>query len=288
MKKILIIIIVLAVLIAGYFLFISGMIKNQAVEPEGEIKTLEGAVTAVDLSGMAADGPAIIIIEAETAGTQTIAVPSMGLPLCPARDSIADVSEIAVGDRVSVRGTMNTEREIVPCESADDYLEVTGVERNTTFGYEFSYEKGADGYVLRDAVGGDDPDFVSGISLFNSRDVAELENSTEPREVPPAMHLRVYKNTENHSAADWAAEKTSESNIEQALEEPEEVVVGDAPAVRYTVDGLYMADTYVVARGQYIFVLTGESLDPNDPIVTDYRSLVSSFNFFAPPVQVKG
>jgi hypothetical protein len=89
-----------------------------------ESRTTSGAVTEVSLDGMAADGPGIIKIRTAAGAEDVINVPSFGLALCAAKDNIADVYSIEVGDEVEVRGAVIEEGVIVPCTSADHYLRV--------------------------------------------------------------------------------------------------------------------------------------------------------------------
>ena len=96
-------------------------------EPQenSEQAAFSGTVQSVDLTQMAVDGPAVVTIETEAGGTKEIHVPSMGLPLCPAKDNIADVATINENDTVEVNGDVNVSGAITPCQSEDHYLRVT-------------------------------------------------------------------------------------------------------------------------------------------------------------------
>lgn len=125
MKQILIVG-VLVVAGLGYWFLAGG---SEVVEaPNETAETASGEVVAVDLDGMAADGPALITMQTDGGQLRVIAVPSMGLPLCEAYQAIAVVNDISVGDRVSVRGEVDEQGRIVPCAAADHYLEVTAAE----------------------------------------------------------------------------------------------------------------------------------------------------------------
>lgn len=91
----------------------------------GEVETVSasGVVTGINTEEVAFDGPIRITIETEAGTATEIAVPSMGLPLCPAYQagSIKDPYSIEVGATVEVRGA-SEEGAIVPCESEDHYL----------------------------------------------------------------------------------------------------------------------------------------------------------------------
>jgi hypothetical protein len=118
MSKVLWIIIIIIVVIAGYFL-ITGDGEESA-----PLTTAEGTVTNVNLEEVTSDGPALVTIQTEAGETAVIAVPSMGLPLCVAFGEIADVYLLAEGDEVAVAGELDEEGRIVPCADTAHYLRV--------------------------------------------------------------------------------------------------------------------------------------------------------------------
>lgn len=146
---------------------------------------------------------------------------------------------------------------------------------------EFSYPNGAEGYEIdgsntRMSV---DPDFVKGYILTRHVDVIPPTESDVPRDGPPTMQLRVYRNTLKQSPSVWAMEHPLESNIELAIGEEKEAVVGGANAVLYKADGLYASDVYVVAHDSKIYVFTGAYSDASSPLVTDFNNLITSVRF---------
>ncbi len=156
------------------------------------------------------------------------------------------------------------------------------VARDAVFGYEFWYEGGEDGYITLEYNESTHPDFVSGMMLMNRAEYELLQASTDAREGPPAMHLRIYTNPANLHAPVWAMRNPSETNYGLMRGTETEAVVGGANATHFTADGLYLIDTYVVANGEHIYVLTGAYREPNDEIHQDFQSLIASFNFIAP------
>jgi hypothetical protein len=96
--------------------------EKQADYPVGTVETKTGKIIAIDLEQIAADGPYVINIETANKEVSSIAVPSMGLPMCKAYPSIVDIGVLKIGDEVSVSGIINEAGEIVPCESAEHYL----------------------------------------------------------------------------------------------------------------------------------------------------------------------
>lgn len=284
MNKYIFIALLLLVLIGGYFYTQS----REGTPPMPSVSTSEtveetGTVTAVDLSQMALDGPAVVTFEAED-GTYTIAIPSMGINLCAARESIDDVSEVAVGDTVAVKGQRDSEGHIVPCENEVHFFNVTKQYTNEEIGFSFSYPAG---YVLEENLSGfsEHPQFVHGLMLTDKQDQAAFQASTDAREGPPTIQVRVIRNTSMLSPSVWVEQNPSESNTALALNAPEEAVVGGANAVRYLVDGLYVMNTHVVAHGGYIFILLGNTLDESSAISQAYGEIVDSFSFIPTPEQ---
>jgi len=150
-----------------------------------------------------------------------------------------------------------------------------------TVGIEFSYPDGQNGYVIDDnnlqmSV---DPDFVKGYILTLFTDARELEQSTDAREGPPTIQLRVYNNPLKQAPSVWAMNHPLESNIELAIDGHQESVVGGANADVFKADGLYASDVYVVAHDSRIYVFTGAYSDENSRIVSDFANLLQSVVF---------
>ncbi len=121
------ILLALAVLVGGFF-WLNRYIYNekQADFTAGETATLNGVILAIDTTQAAVDGPLLITLESEQGEVATIAVPSMGQPLCEAykAGNLADAFSLVPGDKLDVRGMVSDSGSIVPCESAEHYLRV--------------------------------------------------------------------------------------------------------------------------------------------------------------------
>lgn len=130
MKNILLSISVLAIIgIIGFWLFNSYIYneKQSDIQP-GDDSTISGTVLAVDTEQAAVDGPVLITVEENDGDLVTVAVPTMGINLCEAADNIENVFNLRVGDTISVNGSYDTSGNVVPCESADHYLQIDRVE----------------------------------------------------------------------------------------------------------------------------------------------------------------
>ena len=137
MKTAFIVALAAVVLIGAYLYFakpemLAPVMGDAPMEEEGEemegteedAGEMTGTVTEVDTSGAALDKPVLIRVRTAASETFTVAVPTMGLPLCKASANIADAFSIKAGDTISVKGEATGEGTIVPCVSADHYLRV--------------------------------------------------------------------------------------------------------------------------------------------------------------------
>lgn len=138
MQKTLIAVIVLAVIGAGLYYVLTSYTPNpealeelreepQVVEEttderaEGEVR---GTIVSVDTEQAMVDGPVLIAVDAGADAVAVIAVPSMGLPLCPAAANITDAFALTPGQQIVARGAVGVDGMIVPCEQPDHYLQV--------------------------------------------------------------------------------------------------------------------------------------------------------------------
>lgn len=116
---------IFAVIIIGFFV-VNNYIYNekQADFVVGETVSRSGEVLAIDLEQVTFDGPVVITLESSDGEVSTIAVPSMGILLCPAHqnNNIGDAFLIKAGDMIDVRGEVSEDGSIVPCSSSDHYL----------------------------------------------------------------------------------------------------------------------------------------------------------------------
>ncbi len=149
----------------------------------------------------------------------------------------------------------------------------------------FDYPKGSDGYVIDDLSSfvGEESEGVEVVKVYrimNQQEKVELENSEGGREGPPVMQLMVFRNDLNQTPSMWVDAFSRFSNIEMVMGEVDrDAVVGGANAVRYTTDGLYMADNVVVANGEYIYHFTGSYHEANSVIHQDFKGIIDSVRF---------
>jgi hypothetical protein len=280
MNKLILVIPILGALLIGYLVFgIKEKAETQEVPAVTKEVTVTGAVTAIDRSQRMVDGPTLITISTDEGLNKTIAVPSMGINLCAARERIADLEQLAVGDTMIVRGATDESGLIVPCERVTDSLTVVGKVLDTVYGYEFMYRKGPNGYItLEDATTGHE-DYVTGVLLYDTREYESFLASEDVREGPPAIRVRVYQNPEMLSAPVWAMRNKQEVNYQLMIGQESEAVVGGANATHFVTDGLFTTEVYVVAHGAHVYVLMGDYADVESVIHDDFNELVTSFTF---------
>lgn len=101
-------------------LLLHGCASHESLVP-GEDVSLNGRVTAIDVTPMFVDGDGLLTIESSAFGVVTIRIAARET-LCPARG--LDVFQtLSVDDRVSVVGTVTESRVVRPCTKASHLLE---------------------------------------------------------------------------------------------------------------------------------------------------------------------
>lgn len=257
----------------------SGEATGPAAGPSAAPPAVEvtGRVSAVDLDQVAVDGPARIRVIDDTGEERLIAVPSMGLRLCAAFERIASPWDAAAGDRVAVRGASGGNGDIVPCASPGHYLELTGSHVDELLDYRFDYRKGPDGYLLVPGPAGQEEGALTDLTLFRRAEYEEARQATQAREGPPSFRVRVLDNDRMLWPAVWTLRNPGISNLQLALAEPAETVVGGANAVTFVADGLWPMETFVVANDSKIWLLQG--MLPDAQRQADFAALVASLEF---------
>jgi hypothetical protein len=103
----------------------AGSDTNGAPAQGGVVElNVSGTIAKVDSSQTLADGPYVITVNIEGGKQVYINVPSMGINLCAAKASMADVSTLKAGDKIEARGQIAADGSIVPCEYSSHYLRV--------------------------------------------------------------------------------------------------------------------------------------------------------------------
>ncbi|OGG47056.1 hypothetical protein A2671_01540 [Candidatus Kaiserbacteria bacterium RIFCSPHIGHO2_01_FULL_49_13] len=113
-----------------------------------------------------------------------------------------------------------------------------------------------------------------------NRSLADGTYSGPPREGPPTINVDIFQNNlDNQSPENWV----KNSSISNYKLSPDGLLsstaVGGEQALRYTWSGLYNGVSYVAAHGDNMFMFSGTSLAPQDPITRDFEDVVRSVQF---------
>ena len=234
---------------------------------------------SVDVSGVVLDGPALLTLKVAEQGSVIVEVPSMGLPLCPAAAAIADVYRINPGSLASANGEWLDERRLQPCSSPNHFLEISEFLVNTEFGFQLTYPTLPDGYLVQEGPASLNSAHRLSLFLVREKEWQDYRNSPAEREGPPQISIDVFANTRNQWSGQWARTNPAVSHLERATTAIEEVVVADANAVHYAADGLYPLDTYVVAHGGFVFLLSAMLAGDDQDLGEDFREMIRSLRF---------
>ncbi len=125
MKHVTIVVIIAVILVGGFYTFNSYIYnEKQADITVVSDSTDRGEILAIDLAPLAYDGSAIITIKNDEGIPKNIAIPARGFSMCPGFKNVADISSLKVGNKIEVRGEVDSEGVIVPCVSEAHYLRV--------------------------------------------------------------------------------------------------------------------------------------------------------------------
>ncbi|MCA9358231.1 hypothetical protein KC902_03145 [Candidatus Kaiserbacteria bacterium] len=149
-------------------------------------------------------------------------------------------------------------------------------------GLAFQYRTAPNGYVLHTLEKNEqtDPDFERLYTLMLATDYEFMQGQLDASEWPPSIGITVYKNSNHETTSTWVDAHPEFSNSQLiAGAVNRDVTVAGVHAVRYTVDGLYLVDTIVVANGEFIYVLTGAYLEFDSIIHHDFEVFAESLQF---------
>lgn len=149
-------------------------------------------------------------------------------------------------------------------------------------GLRFLYRTAPDAYAVQNIkkTASDDASFIKGYMLMLESDIKIMKESGA-MEGPPAIHVSVFKNDQKLFARLWADQYTQYSNINLIRGEESDVVVGGANAIRYQSDGLYATENFIIPHGGYVFLVSGQFIDEESLIRSDFFDVVDSLEFIA-------
>jgi hypothetical protein len=172
---------------------------------------------------------------------------------------------------------INSTKHLNPDPDSDSAIESSESEEISNLS--FTYRTSPDGYVLINDQINWPENIISSISLIKKLD---YEWSSEPGfvgEGPPSITISVYKNPERLNAKAWAEANSLASNIESIDGPPVPAEIGGEEGIHYLVLGLYFLDTYVVAHGDEIYLLSGAYHEKNDEYDQNFSDLMTTVVF---------
>jgi hypothetical protein len=143
-----------------------------------------------------------------------------------------------------------------------------------------AYRTNPDGYRLDTFTRrtDDDPTFVSAAVLLRKSDYDQLGNSA-PREGPPTIMVAAYRIDAAQSPRAWAEQYPQFSNLPLLIGERSDSTIVGAPALRYTIDGLYRTNMALVAHNGFMYVFAGAYVEENSSLQRDLETILQSITW---------
>ncbi len=170
---------------------------------------------------------------------------------------------------------------IPPADTAPTAPASAASYENARIGLAFTYQDGTEGYVLEERPTDQSTGApVATITLTPYEDYERMQtNPPVGGEGPTGIAINVFANTDRQFPLAWAMDRPEYSGYNLKVSPDEEIVIGNANALAYTADGLYPARYVIVAHGSYLYVLTGQYLDPDSDLRRDFDALLPTIRF---------
>lgn len=104
------------------------------------------------------------------------------------------------------------------------------------------------------------------------------EGRAPGREGPTAITFAVYQNQLQLSAMDWA-QQNQDSNFHLIIGQAKETTLAGKQGIAYISDGLYVADTIVVADANSVMIASATYMTPDDQIRKDFNNILQTISF---------
>ncbi|HEY9584812.1 MAG TPA: hypothetical protein VJI33_04555 [Candidatus Paceibacterota bacterium] len=141
--------------------------------------------------------------------------------------------------------------------------------KNNTYNFSFSYPET---YIIDEGEVGNGERSHYTITL-SPKDAFPLPAGGEG---PPTITIDIYQNDLDNLTLDSWLRNTNFSNFKLSDGKYTDTTVSGTPAIRYHWSGLYEAETFAFIHKKSIIAVSGMYLSPEDEIVKDFNSLVSS------------
>lgn len=139
------------------------------------------------------------------------------------------------------------------------------------YGLSFEYPKN---YYLKERAG--ERPSLALVLVEDTQENRDLLNgvSTEAREGPTSITVEVYENPQQLSAEEWMRELT---NWGTGAQEVTPTTIASTEGLRYRWSGLYEGSSVLFTSGTSTYVLSVTWLTPEERIVRDFETILSSF-----------
>jgi hypothetical protein len=151
---------------------------------------------------------------------------------------------------------------------------------NQEFGFNFKYRKSPFGYLVLEepAEQADGSKSLFEVTLMRDTEYARITTMSDT-DGPPTITVSVYRTLGSTDVGSWLLKNKLVTNCEEG-EILATVVSGkDASGCKW--DGLYAGMTIALLQGEYVYMLTGTTDDPNSEAQfsykNDFEEVVASF-----------
>lgn len=153
---------------------------------------------------------------------------------------------------------------------------------NGDLGISFEYIISPDGYTLFEQArrGDDHRDMVAYFAVRNAKEYEEFIKSTQPREGPPEISIRVFNKTGTEDVFVWLGENTRITNYNKDVYPVSRATIGGVEAVEFLTDGLYLMKNYLLESNGKIYLISGPEDGTFNEIKRDFETLRKSIILF--------
>ncbi len=153
---------------------------------------------------------------------------------------------------------------------------------NSNLGISFEYIINPNGYTLFEngKRQGETGELLSYIAVRNTKEYEAFTKSASPREGPPEISVRVFKNTKARDIFTWLNENVSVTNYNKEAHPVAQTRVGGVEAIEFLSDGLYMQRNYLLESNGNIYLIAGPEDGSFVEIKKDFEVFLKSIVIF--------
>jgi len=153
--------------------------------------------------------------------------------------------------------------------------------RDDENGISFAARVDPDGYILIQPPKSeqDTSAFIKAYILFNRAEYEDAQGR-ENSEGPPFISILIFDNESGQSPREWAESNSGLANTALIQGEIADVALGEAEAIHYSADGLYMSENYIASHNDKLYFLIGSYATAEQKIREDFKTLIDTITFF--------